>query len=516
MDNILALFICDNYIQAAMLDAGGACKPLPSDRDGGRYYLFFKQNGGSYDYGLQYLMPCRSNEDGTEGDVLKRIEEGRRDLGNVLDVVTAAIAGKAPSGCRCMASFSDSVGETARVAVGESLMRSGLQISSRETLPAVIARHFAKSRGMLCNNRKMAVVETLGDDINMYLVNIDGGNCTILAQRNAEGLGVDPLARAIAQKIVNTVNVNAHVIAPNDGKALSSEILRHYSLSEKVIAYFDKNPNKDTIKLSTNFACAPAQKYPVGLSREELYADAANFSRQYTALFANELLAANSCRVIDLEAIILVGNTLEKPNILKGFQEIGGTKVFAFHGDFVEFMDGMIAIAMPTAPATNNAAPAAEDNEGTMFQMADAPTTPEPPKQSVTPPPPVTPPQQTVTPPPPVTPPQQPVTPQQPSGPVYRDVPQVVVDNLKQGTLVYVDTFDPTPGKGAAFQELEYQSEGYFLVIGSSRSLAPGDIAKPLSKVWQGGMQLDFMITRDGRSIGKFRTRMVKRIRIKG
>lgn len=509
MDNILALFICDNYIQAALLDAGGACRPLPSDRDGGRYYLFFKQNGASYDYGLQYLMPCRSGEDGTEGDVLMHIGEGRRDLGSVLDVVTAAIAGKAPSGCRCVATFSNSVGETARAAVGESLMRNGLQISSREQLPAVIARHFAKSRGILCNNRRMAVVETLGDDLNMYIVNISGNSCDILAKRNAEGLGVDPLARAIAQKIVNTVNVNAHIIAPNDGKALSSEILRHYSLSEKVIAYFDKNPNKDTIKLTTNFACAPAQKYPVGLSREELYADAANFSRQYTALFSNELLAANSCRVIDLEAVILVGNTLEKSSILKGFQEIGGTKVFAFHGDFMEFMDGMIAIAMPSAPSTDNAAPTADDNEGTMFQMANAPVAPEPPRQPATPPQPATPSQQPVTPPPPV-------TPTQPAGPVYREVPQVEVDKLTQGTLVYVDTFDPTPGKGAAFQELEYQSEGFFLVIGSSRSLAPGDIAKPLSKVWQGGMQLDFMITRDGRSIGKFRTRMVKRIRIKG
>jgi hypothetical protein len=95
------------------------------------------------------------------------------------------------------------------------------------------------------------------------------------------------------------------------------------------------------------------------------------------------------------------------------------------------------------------------------------------------------------------------------------EVSQVNVNTLKQGTMVYLDTFDATPGKGAAFQELEYQGSGIFLVIGSSRSLAPGDIAKPFSMAWNCGVQLDFMITRDGRSIGKFRTRMVKRIRIK-
>ncbi|MBQ1696647.1 MAG: hypothetical protein II075_02070 [Bacteroidales bacterium] len=497
MDNILALFICDSYIQAAILNGDGTCKPLPSDRDGGRYYLYFKQNGaGGYDYGLQYLMPYRNGEAGAEGDVLQRISEGRRDLELALYSVTSAIAAKTTGVSRCVASFSDSVDEPARAAVGESLVRSGLQISTREPLPSVVAKHFAKSRGLLCNNRKMAIVETLGSDLHMYIVNVNGNICDVVAKRNAEGLGVDPLARAIAQKIVNTVNVNAHIIAPTDGKALSAEILRHYSLSEKVVAYFDKNPNKDTIKLTTNFACAPTQKYPVGLSREELYADAANFARQYAAMFSNDLLAANSCRVIDFESIILVGNTLENPMVLKGFQEIGGTKVVTFHGDFMEFMDGMVTTASASAPSpvANNAAPAAEeDNEGTMFQMANnASSVPQPPKPPVTPPQPVVPPQ-----------------------PQYQEVQSVDVNTMKPGTMVYLDTFDATPGKGAAFQELEYQGSGIFLVIGSSRSLAPGDIAKPLVTSWQNGLQLDFMITRDGRSIGKFRTRMVKRIRIK-
>ena len=486
MDNILALFVCDNYIQAAILGGDGTCKPLPSDRDGGRYYLYFKQNdAGGYDYGLQYLMPYRNGEAGAEGDVLQRIGEGRRDLELALYAVTSAIVAKTTGISRCVASFSDSVDEPARAAIGESLVRSGLQISTREQLPAVVARHFARSRGMLCNNRKMAVVETLGNDLNMYIVNINGNACDVLAKRNAEGLGVQPLARAIAQKIVNNVNVTAHIIAPTDGKALAAEIKRHYSLSEKVIAYFDKNPNKDTIKLSTNFACAPTQKCPVGLSREELYADAANFSRQYAAMFANDLLAANGCRVIDLESIILVGNTLENPTVLKGFQEIGGTKVVAFHGDFMDFMDGMIAALAAPAAVANNAAPA-EDNEGTMFQMANAQSAPEPPKQPVAPP-----------------------------QPQYQEVATIDVNTLRKGALIHLDTFDSTPGKGAAFQELEYQGSGIFLIIGSSRSLAPGDIAKPLVNSWKVGIQLDFNITRDGRNIGKFRTRPVVKISIK-
>ena len=33
MDNILALFICDSYIQAAILNGDGTCKPLPSQAD---------------------------------------------------------------------------------------------------------------------------------------------------------------------------------------------------------------------------------------------------------------------------------------------------------------------------------------------------------------------------------------------------------------------------------------------------------------------------------------------------
>lgn len=499
MNNILALFVSDNYIQAAMLSGDGSYRPLPSDRDGGRYYLYFKQNGASYDFGLQYLMPYRNGEAGAEGDILKRLGEGQRDIAGVLDVIISAIAAQIQGNVPCVAAFGDGIDETARAAVGESLMRCGMQLSKREQVPAVIAKHFAKEHGLLCNNRRFAVVETLGNDLNMYVVNLNGNDCDVLAKRGAEGLGVAPLARAIAQKIVNTVNVNAHIIAPTDGKALAAEILRHYSLSEKVIAYFDKNPNKDTIKLSTNFACAPDQKYPVGLSREELYADAANFSRQYSAMFANELLAANSCRVIDLENIILVGDTLENPTVLKGFQDLGGTKVVTFHGDFVAFMDGMVASSPASAPIASPVAAPAEDNEGTVFQMANAPVAPPQPPVSV----------------PPVveTPPAPPVS--APVEPQYKEVPQLDLNSLKQGTLVYLDTFDPTPGKGKAFQELEYQGNGIFLIIGSSRSLAPGDIAQPLSTVWQKGLQLEFMITRDGRSIGKFRTRPVVKISIK-
>ncbi|MCR5454531.1 MAG: hypothetical protein K6F33_06050 [Bacteroidales bacterium] len=500
MDNTLALFVCDNYIQAAMLSGDGSCTPLHSDRDGGRYYLYFKNNGASYDYGLQYMMPYRNGEAGTEGDVLMHIAEGRRDLDIALYAVTSAIVAKTTGISRCVVSFSDSIDEPARAAIGESLMRSGLQISTREPLPSAIVKHFAKSRGLLCNNRRFAVVETLGNDLNMYLVNINGNTCDVLAKRSAEGLGVAPLARAIAQKIVNTVNVNAHIIAPTDGKALASEILRHYSLSEKVIAYFDKNPSKDTIKLSTNFACAPMQKYPVGLSREELYADAANFSRQYSAMFVNELLASNGCRVIDLENIILVGNTLENAMILKDFKDLGSTKVVNFHGDFMEFMDGMATLVSTSAPSTAPADAPAEDSEGTMFQMATKSTEPEPTKQTVAPPP------SSVSTPSVSTPPAQ---------PQYQEVAQIDVNTLKKGTLIYLDTFDSTPGKGKAFQELEYQGNSIFLVIGSSRSLAPGDIAQPLSPILQTGVQIEFKITRNGRSLGKFRTRQVVKISIK-
>ena len=498
MDNQLALFVCDDYIQAAYLDGENITRPVPSGKDGGRYYLYFKRDSatGRPDYGHEYMMAYRNGQPDTDGDVLQRLDSGDRRPSEALDVVINDIISKCPALGGSVVVFSDNLGDGARSGVGESLSRCGVKPGPQESFASVVVRHFAKRRGLLCNNRRMAVLETLGGSLNMYVVAITGSDCSIQFTRHVEGIGVEPLTRAIAEKIVNTVNMNSHIIAPGDAQALSLEIKRHYALSAKVIAYFNGNPNKDAIKLSTNFALAPDKKFPVGLSREELYREANNYSRQYQAAFENELMASNGCRVIDLENIILVGGVFENPTILKGFQEIGGAKVVTFGDDFSVFMDS-IAVApteVSVTPASQQPAEPESDSEGTIFQMVQPVTSPQP-----------------------VTPPQQPTPPQPPTAQDdgMKEVATLYIDTLKPGTMVYVDTFDPTPGKGSAYQELEYQGQGVFLVIGSSRSLAPGDIAKPLSKVLQGGVQLDFMITRDGRSLGRFRTRVVKRIRIK-
>ena len=77
-----------------------------------------------------------------------------------------------------------------------------------------------------------------------------------------------------------------------------------------------------------------------------------------------------------------------------------------------------------------------------------------------------------------------------------------------------LNTFDHAPGKGAAHQEFVYLGGHQFKVLSSSRTLHAGDIAEPVSDVWQTGVQIDLMITRSGKNLGRFRTRPVVKISI--
>ncbi|MBO4244040.1 MAG: hypothetical protein J5882_03170, partial [Bacteroidales bacterium] len=85
---------------------------------------------------------------------------------------------------------------------------------------------------------------------------------------------------------------------------------------------------------------------------------------------------------------------------------------------------------------------------------------------------------------------------------------------LSTNNKVLLNTFDPAPGKGAAHQEFVYIGNHQFKVLSSSRTLKAGDIAEPVAELWKTGVQIDLMITRDGKSLGRFRTRPVVKISV--
>ncbi len=361
------------------------------------------------------------------------------------------------------------------------------------------AGYYAANAGLLCRNRVFAVLDASAQDMGMYLVGANENDFAVKTGRQIPMLGVSPMQRAIAEKIVKTANLN-HIIPADRPDMINAEIVRHYALSSKVIAFMSQNPDKEQLKLNTNFECAPDQKQPVAISIPEVREISSNYARQYALVF-NEFLAANNTRVIDLEKIILLGDTLAADSVCQDFLQMA-------ENDVVIYQSHQLPEIMAFEPSTE-----ADDEKTMILPVQEQPQ--QKPQGSNLPPslaamlaadggqnqqP-------------------QPQTPPPPPKPVYvseyRQVPQVTISKLATGTWLRLDTFDPTPGKGAAFQEMEYLGDGLFRVVSSGRSLAPGDIAKPFAAIWQCEVQVDMEITRGASSLGRFRTRVVKRISIK-
>ena len=476
MEKIIALFVSDDYIEAAIVE-GKTSTPLQSESDGNRFYLYFN-TANKISFSASYGMMYRNRQAGYYGDVLTKMTNGDATASQCFDVVVANI--------QKLASSMGNVEKTA-VAFASNIPQSVRQsvVGALSVLPhveeidpaIVIARHYATNIGQRLGNSKYAVLYTLGNSFCMSFLTFVDDNCVDVTSSDVKGFGINPVSKVIAEKIVNSANMVGHVIPDSDNDALEGEIIRHYGLSTKVIDYFGKNPNKETIKLNTNFVCAPEKKLPVTLSRDVIKAEAAVYARQYGDSFGH-FMQSKEVSALSFEKVILVGNTLAVSEVKESISTLVSGKVVTLGDDFSDFMDGF---AQPEkTQSTDGKIPM--DNEGTMFQMAgtevDVPVA-------------------------------------TPSEPVYQEVATLDVMAIKKGTMVYVDTLDPRPGKGAAFQELEYQGDGIFMVTNSSRSLVAGDLAKALCMTWQQDMQLDFMITRNGCPLGKFRTRMVKRIRIK-
>lgn len=477
MEKKIALFVSDDYIQAAVLD-GKISTPLHTESDGNRFFLYFNTTNG-ISFSSSYCMMYRNRQVGYYGDVLTKMVDrdtmSMQCFGVVVDNIQQQ-ASAMGSIEKTVVAFAANISQDIRRAVIGAL--SVLPHVEEIDTAVAIARHYAVQAGQRLGNSKYAVLYTLGKSFCMSFLTFADNNCVNIASCDVKGFGIKPVSKVIAEKIVNSANMVAHVIPDSDKETLEGEIVRHYGLSTKVIDYFEKNPTKETIKLNTNFVCAPEKKLPVTLSRDVIKAEAAVYARQYGDSFGH-FMQSEEVSALSFEKVILAGNTLAVPEVKESISSLVQGKVVMLGDDFCEFMDGF---AEPEKPQ-NTDGEIPNDSEGTMFQMAgnDADASLSTP----------------------------------PAEPVYQEVPTLEVSTLKKGTMVYVDTLDPRPGKGEAFQELEYQGDGIFMIINSSRSLAAGDLAKALCMVWQQDMQLDFMITRNGCPLGKFRTRMVKRIRIK-
>ncbi len=352
------------------------------------------------------------------------------------------------------------------------------------------AGYYATNAGLLCYNRLFAVVWAGDYDLDLCIVRANETSFQCAGQRRIPSLGAGPVTRALSEKIVQLVNMSTGLIPQGDQDAMDREVRFRCARCSKMVAYMEQNPDKESIKLKAYLECDPNREVVINVPFEPVRQAAANYTRQYLSVF-NEFLAAENVPALNLEKVILVGDTLMQDAVAREFMRLGENDVIFYPSSSVND----IMAWTPPAPDTNI----------TQFMEEEkSPQQPDftPPQPPVMPP---QPPQPPVMPPPP---PPQPIA-------EYREIGKLIISKITQGTRVRMDTFDSTPGKGAAYQELEYLGDGLFKVLSCNRSLVPGDIVKPYAPEWVCGIQVDEEITRGASSLGRFRTRVVVRISAK-
>lgn len=506
MNKTLAVFVNDDYLTAAIQPLKDKFSLLfTNDEKKFPFYFYINPSDSSIDYGFDYKINFRDNKSLFAGDLMQALDKGGqkisvggfdedyialfnpiiRDIRELFareiskyeefqfsdaTVIDTAIV------------FSENITPKAQTAFLNYWKSKCFNFVKVEKFDTLLLQYYKAKHRLYCQNRKFAVLEALGMDLNMSVINVDGANVSRLAFKKFEGYGIDPRIKVIAKKIVDDVNRQENIIDRDDIAAINREYIRHYDKAVKIVELL-ATWTKPVISLQTSFAANQGNKIKVSLSLDEINKLSYLYSRQFSAFFSDNFLAKEKIKTIDLDKIFLVGNSLNNSTVLKEFATYGETKIEKFTDDISYVLSELFK---------EEPAPAEVDEESTMFQMGvqhvDKPQPPAPPK--------------TVAPPPP------------PTMPAYRAVDNLNLQTLTLNQKVLLNTFDPAPGKGAAHQEFVYIGNHQFKVLSSSRTLRAGDLAEPVADMWQNGVQIDLLITRNGKNLGRFRTRPVVKISI--
>jgi len=342
-------------------------------------------------------------------------------------------------------------------------------IDQNETFAELLVQQFLRKNKITLTNKKLAVIETLGDNLNMSLLSIyNEYDRELNLTETYPDFGIDPRIQVIAQKIVDDVNKQAGLLT--DDAARKKEYKRHYAVAEQLAATIE-NSKRPYLTVNTSFATAPTLQFSTTIAIEEIERLTTFQIRQISRFFEDFFLPKKSLSVSNIDLILLIGNTLNSELIKTEFSRFGLAKLHFLPSTDIE-LALMALLYIPQAQATPQTV------EQATLESSSAQST-------------------------------------QPQATDYQKVDFVNLATLKTGQQVKLNNNDPAPGKGDSTKEFKYLGNMKFLVIDSTRTLKSGDIVTASAPVWVPGIQVDLMVERNGQSLGPYRTRRVVAIWVK-
>jgi hypothetical protein len=485
MNKTLALFIGDDYLIAGVEPLLGKFTQL-SKRGINKFplYFFIDKVNHKIDYSFIYKKDFLAGNQDTIGEFLNQITdktktylwyEYENDLINLLlrileDIKNAyfyilnSISGDTPVNetdpIPVHIAFSDNIKAESQKVLKEFLIKQNFVIQKEnQSFPELIVNQFLQKNDIEAEDKKFAVLEALGENLNMSVISIYSGydrERSLFKVFNE--FGTDPRIQVISKKIVDDINRYHGLLKTAEERKV--EYKRHFALAEELIVKMEES-TRPYLPIQTSFAVAPNQKLSTTLSVEEIEQLTSFHVQQISRFFIDHFLAVNSLNVDQLEKIILVGNTLNNELVKKEFGRFGNQKLIYLGNDDVSWAI-MSLLALVKKPVQK---PISENKDE-----------------------------------------QQ-----------YKEIPFIVVGNLKPEQKIKLSNNNTDKAKGSlgpSMKEFEYLGSNKFRVLSCTRGLLPGDIATSLVPNWVPGIQLDFDIERAGKNLGKYRTRPVVKIEI--
>jgi len=360
--------------------------------------------------------------------------------------------------------FSDNISSKAMNFFCDFINKQNYLIKSNKiTMPQLATNYVMDQKRLEFKDKKFAILEALGEHLNISVVSIyseyDKERTNF---KSYPSYGIDPRIQVIAQKIVDDINKAEGLLS--NSESLKEEYKRHFKLAEELVFKLESE-RKPYILVETSFKIDLSRKLQTTLSIDEIEHLTSFHIRQISKFFADYFLPENSLKLDQIDHIILFGNTLNNELVKKEMNRFGSNKLIYFTSDDISILV----------------------NELTRFGQVKVK------KSNVV----------------------EELAPVHQVQTTYKSVPYITISALITGNIIKVDTFDPNPGKGAAMKEIEYLGEKKFKVISCTRGLQVSDIITAITPVWTAGIQIDFLVERNGKAMGQYRTRKIAKLELK-
>ena len=489
MNKTLAIFIDEDYLIAATEPyLGKFVRISKRGNDKFPFYFFIDNINNKIDYSFRYKTDFENGSPNVIGNFLSLIvdktamykwydyenevinlihhilDDVKDTYLNIMNSLSSEQKVTATDTIPLKLAFSDNISKESREALEIFFQSQNFNLLRQPfSFPELLVNFYIEKNKLPYNNLRFVVIDALGYNLNMSVVSVfNEFDRERTVFKSFPEYGIDPRIQVIAKKIVDDVNRQENLL--NNSADKKKEYIRHQQLASTLVNDVEtkKSPY---IQVETNFLVDSNKKLFTTLALDEIERLTSFHVRQIARFFEQQFLQENGFQTQQFQHFFFFGNTMNNELVKREFSRFGTQKITYFNTEQTELI--LLALLQEERKSMETTSSASTDGFSEVQNSLSA---------------------------------------------EYKTVPFVTVSVLKAGNQLKITTNDSA--KGQEIQELKYLGNNQFEVIASTRSLAPKDLAVPINPVWVPGIQADFNITRAGKLLGTFKTRIIVTIEL--